>query len=146
MITDSLLFRSMVDPITLRPFKLVDRGFTILNPIKYWDIPEVKIIEVSQGFGAPLQLSVHSFSPSALQEEGIPEPARYMFSHPYGIVNLDEAETSIREFSIRNLGAYVAEKIEESDSLTTLMFQMACHMQHKVPVSRSSLVSFSEQC
>lgn len=136
ILTETTLFRSMVDPITSRPYKLLDREFSILTPIRDWDMPDIKFVELTQGYGrTPLKVRVHGFSQSALNLEGMPPNTHYMFKHPYGFVDIDETERAIGKFITDRLPDYVREKIDEKDEFSTTIFRMAYRIRQSVPVS-----------
>ena len=114
---------------------MLDRGFKILNPIQTWNMSDIKVIELTQGCGKPLRLSVNSFSQSTLNTGGLPTNVRSIFEHPYGFVDLEETENGIKAFINANVGDYVLGKVDRSDQVTTLIFNMTYRLCLKVTVS-----------
>jgi len=124
----------MVDPIVSKPYDILDKRFSILNPIK-WDLSSPKTIEVTQGHGTPLQLNVCAISLADLNLDDVPASSHDMFTHPYGLADPAKSVGPLQQFVGPQLWHYFYARVDRSDSLATNVFKMADHMSRKVEVS-----------
>ena len=132
-ISDAILFRSVVDPITNRPWTLDEVKFSFPNPIRKRDSKNVKRIELSQGCKTPLVLSVCEGSLPVSGEHLISDPTTHgIFRDPYSLVDPKEAEKTIRLFVKQSLKEYYIRRAGTQDSITNIVFQMATSVKANV--------------
>ncbi|KAK2747002.1 hypothetical protein FQN57_002574 [Myotisia sp. PD_48] len=105
------------------PYNLLDKKFELLRHIK-WNSSPLKTIELTQT-GAPLRISIRSFSHTDLNYENIRPTAHHMFSHPYGLADPEAAVLAIKDYIFYRGLDYFKSKIDRQDRLAWNIFGMA---------------------
>jgi hypothetical protein len=124
-IPDTILFRTMTDPISSKPYTALGIDNSIFHPVQDSSMAETKTIELTQGYGTTVKLSVHRVDTSAGETADMSDAEKSMYSHPYGIADLGAATEDIIAFVRRSVCPYINAKVDPSDYLTVTIFKTA---------------------
>jgi hypothetical protein len=109
----------------MRDFPLAGSAAGVV-PLAIWDSNPPRFIKLVQGrHGIPLRLRVHSFKRNGALYNKFSQPSQKLYDHCFGVLDLDEAEISIREYIKLNSSSYILELLHRDDPLCKEVFQMA---------------------
>ena len=79
------------------------------------------IVELNKAYGKPLHLSIRSFLLDGFSDKR----SSGSFLNTFGIANLVEATSALRDFIQENIHACAVAKVDESDQVAFITFQVA---------------------
>jgi hypothetical protein len=95
-------------------------------PLAIWDSNAPRVIKLVHGRNRiPLELRVHGFRRNETLYSKLSQPSQKLYHHCFGILDLDEAEISIREYIKSNSPSYIHELLYQDDPLCKEVFEMA---------------------
>ena len=123
---DSILFRNSVDPSSGRPDFSIHFDTGIEKAVTEWNSMETRTIELIQGFGSILRLRVRKAR--AFNLECVTPSQRFMYQHPWALLDFREAIADVARFITYSIGRAVTSKVDREDKLTYTIFRIAFGM------------------
>ena len=107
----------------------------VINRITRREIPTVKTIYITQGYGTVLPLKVHDFDASTIKLEELPNNERKLYNVPFQLVDLEESTKTMQEFVISSIKHYTKNRLRESDPITQAFFDLGLQAANDKSVS-----------
>ena len=130
-IIDIVLFRTMTDPISQKPYRDLMIHRNISEPVQFLEPNGTNpndsrpvAISITQDNGTELHLEVGHSDQSKIPD-GVSDPHRALYAHPYALADIDGARDAIRGFVNESVGPYINAKIPETDLVSRLFFAKA---------------------
>jgi len=132
-LTESVLFRQIVDPDSRKPDFSIQFEKGIFKPITEWNPENLKTITLTQNFNSTLSLKVYSFESSTLNSEDITESQRFIYQCPWALPHsqLHEFVGQVDNFLLRSIWKAVNSKVDREDKLALAMFTMASELTQR---------------
>jgi hypothetical protein len=125
-ITESILFRQVVDSGSGRPDFSMNFDTGILKPIKEWNPLEIKTIQLTQAFNSLLHFRVRKAE--ILDLSDMTESQRFIYQCPWSLVDIPEAVNDVKSFITSSIIPAMNSKVRKNDRLARRIFEVAHKM------------------